>query len=99
VTVWDVPGRKKRGILRREGTFGTTFYGVDFAPGGRLIATASKDGTVRYWDAKSLKQRAAYDWEIGPGQAVAFSPDGMTVAAVGEKSKVVICDVDGELLS
>jgi hypothetical protein len=49
---------------------------------------------VRFWDAEALTQRAAFDWEVGKVRGVAFSPDGMTAAAVGEKSKVVVWDVE-----
>jgi WD40 repeat protein len=89
--VWDAPGRRLRGRLK--GHTGQV-NGVVFAPVGGLIATASLDGTVRFWDVESLSQRAAYDWELGKVFGVAFSPDGMTAAAVGEKSRVVIWDVE-----
>lgn len=50
---------------------------------------------MRLWDAESLSERAAYNWEIGKLRHVTFHPDGLTIAVVGEKSKVVIWDVEG----
>src|SRR5262249_13381155 len=89
--VWDVHGKRLRGRLKGHTR---QVNGVAFAPCGSLIAPPSMDGSVRFWDAGSLSERAAYDWQIGKLRAVAFSPDGMTAAAVGEKSKVVIWDVE-----
>ena len=66
---------------------------------GSQVLSGSYDTTVRFWDVTSLGERAAYDWEIGKLRGVAFSPDGMTAAAVGEKSKVVVWDVEQGLLS
>jgi WD40 repeat protein len=96
VFVFDVPGKRLRGKIE---VHANQVASVAFAPGSRLLATASQDGTVRFWDVTSLSERAAYDWEIGKLRGVAFSPDGMTAAAVGEKSKVVIWDLEQGLLS
>jgi WD40 repeat protein len=63
-------------------------------PSPRIIASASADGTVRFWNAGSGAEEKVYDWNIGPITALAFSPDGLTCAAGGENGQVVIWDVD-----
>jgi WD40 repeat protein len=66
---------------------------VVFHPGGSSIATASDDGTVRFWDFATRRQRDCYNWEIGKVTALAFSPDGMRCAAGGEHGRIVVWDV------
>ncbi len=75
--------------------------GVAFSPGGRRLASAGRDGTVRVWDAGSARQMRCIRGQPGEVVAVAFSPDGRRLAsasqdgAAGERSGTV-CTWDAE---
>jgi WD40 repeat protein len=58
------------------------------------MMTAGSDGMVRFWDPVSGRELRSLSWGIGKVYAAAFSPDGLTCAAGGEKGQVVIWDVD-----
>lgn len=69
-------------------------WAVGFMSDGTGVLTASSDGTARVWDAATGTERTQYDFGIGRLYCAAFSPDGLTCAAGGEKGQVVIWDVD-----
>ena len=69
-------------------------WAVGFLDGGRVVQTASSDGTVRTWDAATGKERTRYDFGIGKLYCAAFAPDGLTCAAGGETGQIVVWDVE-----
>ena len=58
-----------------------------------LVDGASTDGTVAFWDAATGAKGQQFAWKVGPLYAVAFAPDGLRCAALGEY-QVVVWDVE-----
>jgi WD40 repeat protein len=50
-----------------------------YSPDGRLLATASRDGTARIWDAATQLPLITLAGHVGQVDGVAFSPDGKFV--------------------
>ena len=77
-----------------------TVEGVAFSPDGRLLATASWDGTVRLWDpatGEHLRTLADHTNTVG---RVAFSPDGQLLATASADTTARLWDpATGEHLS
>ncbi len=69
-------------------------FAMSFDPSGKLLATASADGTARLWDVEARKSLAVFGTEGGPAvNALAFSPDGRILATGGEDGILRLWDV------
>ena len=75
-----------------------TIYDAEFSPDGKLIATASKDGTARVWEVstgrvlKELKEAPGTSNEDGPPtvRVAKFSHDGESLLVSGSDGMVRI---------
>ena len=77
----------------RQPNHTTRAYSVAFSPDGKILSSASWDGTIKLWDTKSwreLRTLAGHGW--GVYNAV-FSPDGKQLASASRDGTVKIWDV------
>lgn len=65
---------------------------VAFSTDGGQLVSACQDKLIRVWDVTTGELRRSYDWKNGVMTALAFAPDGLTVAAGGTKGQVAILD-------
>jgi WD40 repeat protein len=76
--------------------------GIAFSPTSLRIATTSKDGTVKVWDADSSELLCTFPAHSGEASAVAFDPHGVAVATVGHDGIARVWSIDswgGEVFS
>lgn len=94
IAVWDARNGNRLLNLHEHGQGATS---VAYSPDMTLIASGSRDQTVILWDARLgvVKTKLRPGWEVS---AVAFSPDGATLAAVervprGQSQRASLWDV------
>ena len=69
-------------------------WAVAVSPDGETVATGSWDETVKLWDIRSGQERATFKWPIGRVYSLVFAPDGLRLAAGGDRGSVVVWDVE-----
>jgi serine/threonine protein kinase/WD40 repeat protein len=73
----DLRGQK----VRRELLHPEAVNGVAFQPGGKLLATASEDGLVRFWEPQTGRRRPLVLRHPQPVTSLAFSADGRSLVS------------------
>ncbi len=95
VYLWTLPGMKATPVTGQL----RSVNAVTFSTDGRLLATASDDGTILLDRIAIVGGRATasvltqVSGHLGPVEAVAFSPDGRTLASGSTDDRVRLWDV------
>jgi WD40 repeat protein len=66
---------------------------VAFSPNGKLLASGSRDETIKLWDVKTGKELATLKGEWGTVLSVVFSPNGKLLASGHDRHVVKLWDV------
>jgi WD40 repeat protein len=89
VSIWAVRPSLSGAAALRSHT--GAVLGVRYSEDGTQIVTAGRDGTVRIFDAATLRQRRQIRG-VAPFNAAAFSPDGTRIAAASADDTARIFD-------
>ena len=81
VTVWDAAGT---GAVREFEGHAAPVEALAAHPTESLLASVGRDGAVILWEPDSGRVRGRYDFGLGAAHALAFAPDGLTLAVAGD---------------
>ena len=88
--LWDVQTGSRLAFMQGHTSPVT---GVVYSPDGSAIASASDDGTIRFWSPSGQCLGPVLRGHAGPVKGVAFSPDGRRIASIGSDSIVRLWNV------
>ncbi len=97
VQLWDVMKGTPSAVL---GKHLASVWAVAFTAEGEMLASGSSDKTAKLWNIPQRKEIATLNAsEMRPVQAMAYAPDGKTLALAGDDRTVRLLDPHtGELL-
>ncbi|MCK4392924.1 WD40 repeat domain-containing protein [Candidatus Bipolaricaulota bacterium] len=88
IELWNVTSAEKRKIIKGHRN---TITCLAFDLSGQVIASGSKDWTVRLWASKTM--RTTLSGHTGTVNAVKFSPDGRLLASCSSDRKIKIWQI------
>lgn len=95
VRLWDVEDGSAVFTTRIDGR---TAHGLDFSPGGELLASGWSDGRVRLLDGATGDVASELGGQTSPVYSLAHTPDGARLATGGDDGTIAIREVETGLV-
>jgi WD40 repeat protein/serine/threonine protein kinase len=90
---WYVLWQRYQSKSLRLGWHDGSVHGLAFSPDGKILASASSDRTIRFWEAATGEPLGTLTGHLEAVWCVAFAPDGKTLASGCHDSTIKIWDV------
>ena len=87
---WDIAAGK---IVRELDHASELVFSQTFSPNGKLLATGSNKGILRFWDVNTGQEKPKLPKQVGVIEQIVFSPDSKFLAAVGRDGTARVLDV------
>ena len=90
LTIWS-RGTEYRRLVEKSGQ---SYRCATFSPDSRTLVLGANDGTIRFWDMPSARERMVLQGHTDMLRSVAFSPDGKLLASSGQDGRVLLWDAN-----
>jgi WD40 repeat protein len=88
LTIWS-RGTEYRRLVEQTGR---SYRCAAFSPDSRTLALGADDGSIRFWDMPSARERMVLYGHTDMLRSVVFSPDGKLLASSSQDGRVLLWD-------